>query len=107
MDTAGRDVDINHVTLNVIQIGGQHRRSSMWTIIVLIYSARATRENVVCDVRFTANGGPHDGAMLEKQFVYTYPTSPQLIVDHLTEYASMLKVSFDSPAHLEGTSWEV
>ena len=79
----------------------------MWTIIILIYNARATKDAVVCDVQFTANGGPYDGASLEKQFVYTHPTSVDEIVDHLTEYASMLKVSFDSPANLKGMTWEV
>ena len=79
----------------------------MWTIIVLIYDTRATKDTVVCDVRFTANGGPYDKATLEKQFVYTHPTSVDEIVQHLTEYASMLKVSFDAPVDLEGMEWEV
>lgn len=79
----------------------------MWTITILIYGARATRENVVCDVRFTAVGGPYGGAILEKQFVYTHPTSVDEIVGHLTGFADMLKVSFDTPANLEGMTWEV
>ena len=79
----------------------------MWTITILICNARATRENVVCDVRFTANGGPYSGAMLEKQFVYTHPTGILEIEQHLTEFASMLKVSFDSPEALEGMTWEI
>lgn len=77
------------------------------TIIILIYGARATRENVVCDVRFTANGGPYSGASLEKQFVYIHPTSVDEIVQHLTDYANMLKVSFDAPGTLDGMTWEV
>jgi len=79
----------------------------MWTITVLIYNARATKDAVVCDVRFTANGGPYSGAKLEKQFVYTHPTGVEEIVDHLTEYASMLKVSFDAPANLSDRTWQV
>ena len=79
----------------------------MWTIIILIYNARATKDAVVCDVRFTANGGPYDEASLEKQFVYTHPTSVDEIVDHLTNFANELKVSFDAPDSLDGMTWEV
>lgn len=79
----------------------------MWTIIVLILTARATKENVVCDVRFTAAGGPNDGASLEKQFTYTHPTSTGEVIRHLTDYANMLKISFDTPGELEGMTWEV
>lgn len=79
----------------------------MWTITVLIYNARATKDNVVCDVRFTASGGPYDGASLVKQFVYTHPTSVDEIVAHLIDYANMLKVSFDAPGALEDMTWEV
>jgi hypothetical protein len=58
-------------------------------------------------VRFTASGGPYDGAVLKKQFVYTHPTSVDEIAQHLIDYANMLKISFDTPADLEGMTWEV
>ena len=79
----------------------------MWTIIILIYNARANKDAVICDVRFTANGGPHDGASLERQFVYTHPTDVDDVRQHLANYARMLKISFDAPADLEGMTWEV
>ena len=78
----------------------------MWTIIILILQARATPNNVVVDVRFTANGGPYDGASREKEFIYSHPTSVDEIVSDLTSYASLMKVSFDAPGELEGMTWE-
>lgn len=79
----------------------------MWTIIVLIYNVGATKEAVTCDVRFTANGGPYNDANLERQFVYTHPTSTDEIVEDLTQFASRLKASFDAPNSLDGRTWEV
>jgi len=79
----------------------------MWTVTVLIVNARATKDVVACDIRFTANGGPFSGASLEKQFMYTHPTSTYEIVQHLTDYANQLKVSFEAPGELEGRTWEV
>lgn len=79
----------------------------MWTITILITGAVANKDAVTCDVRFTANGGPYDGATLVKQFVYTHPTSVDEIIDHLTDFANMLKVSFNTPAALKGETWEV
>lgn len=79
----------------------------MWKIIILITNARATKDAVVCNVRFTANGGPYDGASVVKEFVYTHPTDTEVIVQHLETYANNLKVSFDAPGSLNGMTWEV
>lgn len=79
----------------------------MWTLIVLIFKVRANKDAVTCDARFTANGGPYDGASMEKEFVYTHPTSAEEVIFQLTEYAADLKISFNSPGSLEGTEWEV
>ena len=79
----------------------------MWTIIVLILNATANKDAVTCRVRFTANGGPYDGASKVQEFVYTHPTSVDEIIDELSTFASMLKVSFDAPANLKGMTWEV
>ncbi|GAF99550.1 unnamed protein product, partial [marine sediment metagenome] len=70
-------------------------------IHVKIHRASATKENVVCDVRFTAIGGPYAGQHLDKQFVYTHPTSVEDVARDLTEFANMLKISLDAPETLE------
>lgn len=76
-------------------------------IRILIEQANATKENVICKVRFTAIGGPHDGQFLVRQFTYVHPTSEAEIVAELTTYANALKISFVAPGVLNGMTWEV
>lgn len=76
-------------------------------IRITITRARANKDGVTIDVTLLALDGPYAGASLDKQFFYSHPTSPELIVEELTDFANMLKISLDSPGGLEGMEFEV
>jgi hypothetical protein len=76
-------------------------------IQVTIRTAVASREAVTVNVRFTALNGPFAGQFLDKQRVYTHPTSTSEIVADLTSIAVMLKASFGAAAELQGMVFQV
>jgi len=76
-------------------------------IHVKILNASATKSEVVIQVKFTAIGGSYNGASLNKEFIYTHPTSGQEIVAHLTDWANLLKISLTAPEQLVGMEFDV
>ena len=76
-------------------------------IRVTVTRARASREAVTVDVSFAALDGPYAGQSIDKQFVYTHPTSTDEIVEHLTNRANMIKVSLGSATELKDMEFDV
>ena len=76
-------------------------------IRVTIIRVRASREAVTVDVKLTAVDGPFAGQFIERERVYTHPTTSQDIVGDLTDRAIMLKASFGAAQELKDMEWEV